>query len=200
MTQMRQSTGVHEAGHAVVSYVVGRRMMHAVLLNHQCGEFMPLCSACDTCVEYYNENDPARSTHSKLIQDNLRCDMAISTAGEIAQRAICGNGDFDEHDFEKDRSRARELSSKIHQWIDPNCWREWGATTCPSCKAYGDSITQAVSEIVAKQHIKDSIQAIAEELEKLNDNVRMNRSGIEEILKASGLMEGSEIGSLPSVG
>lgn len=161
MNELRRSTAVHEAGHAVVSYVVGRRMMHALLFDDLCGEIMPLCSVCDTCVEYYNENDPANSTHSKLIQDDLRCDMAIAIAEEIAQRAICGNGDINEYDFEKDRSRARELSSKIHRWIDPKCWRQWVATTCPFCKAWGDSITQAVSEIVAKQHIRNSIQAFA---------------------------------------
>jgi hypothetical protein len=200
MNELRRSTAVHEAGHAVVSYVVGRRMMHAVLFNDQCGEIMPLCSVCDTCVEYYNENDPANFAHSKHIQDDLRCDMAIAIAGEIAQRAIRGNREIDERDFEKDRSRASELSSKIHRWIDPKCLRQWGATTCPFCKACRDSTTQAVNEIVAKQYIKDSIQAFAEELEELEDHVRMNRSRIEEILKASGLSEGSEISSLPPAG
>ena len=183
----------------MVSYVVGRRMMHAVLFNDQYGEIMPLCSVCDTCLAYYSDNNPSNNAHSKHIQDDLRCDMAIALAGEIAQRAICGNQHIDERDFAKDRSLAKEKASAIHLWRDRLCWQV-KYSACPICRDYHGSMTKAVEKMVELQDIKDSIQAFADELEKLEDNVRMNRPKIEQILKASGLIEGSEIGSLPPTG
>ena len=113
MNEPRRSTAAHEAGHAVVSYVVGRRMMHAVLFNDQYGEIAPLCSVCDTCLAYYSDNNPSNNAHSKHIQDDLRCDMAIALAGEIAQRSICGNQNIDEGEFAKDRSLAKEKTSGL---------------------------------------------------------------------------------------
>jgi len=61
-------------------------------------------------------------------------------------------------------------------------------------------MTRTTEKIIALRYIKDSIQALAEELEKLKDDVPMVRSRIEQILKASGLTEGSEISSLPPAG
>ena len=91
MNETRWSTAIHEAGHAVVSYVLGRDIMHAVLFTDKWGELFPTCSVCRTCLTYYTEHDPAKDIHAKLIQDDLRCDMAIAMAGECAQLAICGN-------------------------------------------------------------------------------------------------------------
>jgi len=199
MNELRRSTAIHEAGHAVVSYVVGRRMMHAVLFNDQYGEIMPLCSVCDTCLAYYSDNNASNNAHSKHIQDDLRCDMAIALAGEIAQRAICGNHNIDEGDFAKDRSLAKEKASAIHLWQDRICWRV-KYSACQICSDYRDLMTRAVEEMVAPQHIKDSIQALAELLENRRDCERLKGSVIEEFLEKKGLMKGSGISSLPAGG
>jgi hypothetical protein len=199
MNEERRSTGVHEAGHAVVSYVLGRRIMHVLLFTDKRGETVPMCSVCDICLAYYSDNNPSNNAHPKHIQDGLRCDMAIALAGEIAQRAICGNQNIDEREFAKDRALAKEKASAIHLWRDRVCW-QFKYSACQICHDYHGLMTRAAEKMVALRYIKDSIQALAEELEKLKDDVRMDRSRIEQILKASGLTEGSEIGSLPPAG
>jgi hypothetical protein len=78
----RQATAIHEAAHAVISYILGRGIMYAILFTDRDGEVVPMCSACNTCLAYYGKNNPANDAHSKLIQDDLRCDMTIAVAGK----------------------------------------------------------------------------------------------------------------------
>jgi hypothetical protein len=61
-------------------------------------------------------------------------------------------------------------------------------------------MTRAVEKMVALQHIKDSVQALAELLENRQDYERLKGSMIEELLEKKGLMKGSEMGSLPLAG
>lgn len=192
----RHSTAIHEAAHAVISYVLGRRVMFAVLLTDKWGETMPMCSVCDICLAYYGKNNPANNAHSKDIQNDLCCDMAIALAGEIAQRDICLNQDVDEREFERDRSLAREKASAIHFWSDCVCWRV-KYEACQICQDYSDLMTQAVEKIVAQQHIKDAIHALAELLENRHDCERLKGSTIEEFLDKKGLTKGLERGALP---
>jgi hypothetical protein len=124
--------------------------------------------------------------------------MAIALAGEIAQRAICGNHNINERDFAKDRSLVKEKASAIHLWQDRVCWQA-KYSACQICSDYRDLMTRAVEEMVALQHIKDSIQTLAELLENRCDCERLKGSMIEEFLK-KGPMRVSEISSLPSGG
>src|SRR5438105_1249043 len=120
MNEARWATAIHEAGHAVVSYALGRRVMHASLSDDRQGEVVPQCSVCETCVEYYEKNDPAEVAHPRRIQDDLRRDAAVALAGEVAERTICGDAHLDPAELAGDRSLCRSRASAIHLWIDGN--------------------------------------------------------------------------------
>lgn len=196
--QTRHCTAIHESGHAVISYLLRRHMKHAVLFTHKWGEVMPKNPIGDTRVEYYTHNNPANDADSKRIQDDLRRDVAIAMAGKIAQGALCGNWTLDERDFEKDRSYTNELTTRIHRWIEPRCWRQWGAATCPFCKAYRDSTTHMLSHVLAEGRVENSIKAFAEKLKTLGYCRPIGGPRIEEFLKGEGLSEGSMIDLIPA--
>ena len=199
MANERHSTAIHEAGHAVVSFMVGRRILYAVMINDDCGEVVPLCSVCDTCLAYYSSSNPANDAHSKQIQDDLRCDMAIAMAGEFTQRSLCGNQGVDEADFAKDRSRAGELASAIHLWKDDAvCW-QYKYSACQICSTYRQLMTLTVSNMVASKDVKDCVKALGEVFENTPNSERIGGTRIEDWLKGRGLTKGSEISSLPSV-
>lgn len=195
MPEARYCTAVHEAGHAVVSFALGRRVMHAVLFNDRVGEVMPLCSVCETCLSYYKKNDPAKDCHSKQIQDDLRKDIAIATAGEIAQRIICGNAEIDDRELTQDYEFARCRASYIHYRHSP-CLA-WKDSPCPACERYLESMKRAVQQIILQPSIKSSIEALAEKLKPLANHERMYEKEISELLEKMGLTKGSVFDPLP---
>jgi len=197
MNQARRSTAIHEAGHVVVSYALGRRVMRAVLTDDRKGEVVQLCSACDTCNDYYSDRNPATDSHSKLIQDDLRCDMAIAMAGEIAERTMCGDCYIDEHELRQDSEFSRCRASAIHRWIDLRCWRErWWEfpLPCRDCEAYLKVMKQAVQKIIADPLIKSCIEKVASQLENCQ---QIDEKQIDELLNKEGLRKRAALGLLP---
>jgi hypothetical protein len=83
--EVRKSTSVHEAAHAVMGHVLGVRFLSVALLDENEGEAVPECSSCDACLEYYQLHDPDQDDHSKRIQDDLRRGAAIALVGEIGE-------------------------------------------------------------------------------------------------------------------
>ena len=197
MNEIRYSTAIHEAAHAVVSYVVGRRIMHVALFNDHDGEVMPECSVCDTCMNYYQEHNPAEDPHSRQIQDNLRCDMAIAMSGEIAQRDLCEDSSINESELQQDRERAKCRAAHIHRWTNV-CWTQWGAN-CPFCENYIESMRLKVKQILVEPLIRDSIKELADDLGDLGDFERRAGCKIEKFLEAKGLNPGTRVGALPPV-
>ncbi len=193
----RQATAIHEAAHAVISYMLGRRIMYAILFTDRDGEVVPMCSVCNSCLAYYGKNSPANDAHSKLIQDDLRCDMAIAVAGNIGQQAICGNQSIVEGDFDKDRARAKELASAIHFWKDHECW-VCKYSACEICSQYDRSITEAVSKILKLEAVENSIRALAILFEQSKNCSRIQGDAIENFLKKRNLTKGQEIRVLPA--
>jgi hypothetical protein len=187
----RQATAIHEAAHAVISYMLSRRIMYAILFTDRDGEVVPMCSACNACLAYYGKNNPANDAHSKLIQDDLRCDMAIAVAGRLGQHAICGNQSMVEGDFDKDRARAKELASAIHFWKDHACW-VCKYSAWEICSQYDKSITEAVSKILKLEAVENSIRALAVLFEQSKNCSRIQGDAIENCLKKQSLPKGEK--------
>src|SRR2546425_1004204 len=109
----RHCTAIHESGHAVLSYLLGKRVMHAVIIDDWRGEVMPQCSACDTCGRYYKSKDPADASHWKQIENDFRRDIAVAVVGEIATTEICGYESVNKNELRQDHDLSRCRASVI---------------------------------------------------------------------------------------
>lgn len=156
---------------------------------------MPQSSVCETCVNYYKKNDPATDRHSKDIQDDFRKEIAIALAGEVVQRAICGDDSVVELDFQQDYELARCRAPYIH-YRNTACQASQDFQ-CSACERYIDSMKEAVKQIVSRPDIKTAIENLAELLESRKNHDRMGESSIDQTLKARGLMKGSAFDPLP---
>jgi hypothetical protein len=206
MNEARRATAIHEAGHAVVSYLLGRGIIYVVLSDNQHGETMTEWSFDNTNFEYYESNNPNEDPESKRIQDALRCDMAIAVAGAIAQGDLCGDSTLIKSELKLDLNRANCGAALIHRGINlhrgldpPHCRYAWDQ--CQYCEDYLEKIRSTVRLMLAKPLVRYSIEAVAaDKLESLENSVQRKGSEIERFFEAKGLILGSEIGSLPPAG
>jgi hypothetical protein len=205
MNEARRATAIHEAGHAVVSYLLGRRIIYVVLSDNQHGETMTEWSLDNTNFEYYENNDPKEDPESKLIQNALRCDMAIAVAGAIAQGDLCGDSTLIKSELERDLDRANcgagliHRGINLHRGLDPRHCR-YPLDQCQYCEGYLEQMRSTVRQMLAKPLVRYSIKAVAaDKLESLENSVQRNGSEIEKFFEAKGLILGSEIDSLPQV-
>lgn len=197
----RHSTAIHEAGHAVTAYAVGRRLMFAVLIDERQGEVMPQCSTCDLCFDYYQRNNPAEDKHSLRIQDELRRDSAVAMAGEIAEFQICGDRYIDLEEVKSDRFKTRQRASMIHLWLGGECFHSgrWAASeSCEACNAYLELLKHAIDRLVALPQIRNCIEGLARALEDSEKGKRICEREIESILQRHELRPGFFFESLPS--
>ena len=103
---LRRVTSIHEAAHAVMSYMLGASFLNATILDDSQGEVVPECAICWNCVNYYERHDPATDAHSKSIQDDLRRSAAIAVAGEIGEECLLDRCDANPGELAKDRKIA----------------------------------------------------------------------------------------------
>jgi len=193
----RHSTAIHEAGHAVVSYVLGRRVMHAVLFDDRRGEVMPECAACDTCISYYKSfKEPVDAMHWKHIEDDLRRDIAIAIAGEIAETEICGDHYIDEGELRQDRALSQCRVSLIHYRRERKCLWEVFKESCRVCDDYLTLMREKM-QIIRQPPIRTAIEEFAEQLEQRENHQQMDEKTIDRFLEAGGLTQGSAFDSLP---
>lgn len=202
MNERRYSTAIHEVGHTVVAYVVGKRVMHVVLSDDKNGEAMPHCAGCDTCADYFLTNEPTKGSHSETIQDDLRRDAAAAIAGEVVELAICGDQYLDPDEIYQDLYKARGSVAMTHYWIDRRCHDNINSgyypPPCIICDAYLDTLKQSVMQIVETPEIKKSVLALAERLVNLDNGLRIHEVQIHQFLVGKGLVFGSMFGLLPS--
>ena len=172
MNEARHATAIHDAGHAVVSYLLGRRITYVVLSDDQHGETMTEWSLDNTNFEYYENNDPKEDPESKLIQDALRCDMAIAVAGAIAQDDLCGDSTLIKSELKRDLDRANCGAALIHRGLDPpHCRYPWDQ--CQYCEDYLEKMRLTVRQMLAKPLVRYSIKALAaDKLESLENSVK----------------------------
>jgi hypothetical protein len=179
MTEARRSTAIHEAGHAVIGYALGRRLMRAVVFSDTTGEVLTQCSACETCKVYYYWHDPAKDPHSKRIQDDYRCDMAIAMAGGIAERAFCeDNRTNDKGELRRDEELTWSRAQAIHRWAQPDCWGS-PEVPCQACEPYIALMKPAVEKIVGTPLIERCIRELGRELENCQ---QMDEKAIDQFL------------------
>ena len=164
----RIGTCVHEAGHAIISYLLGVRFLHMEVLDEARGEVVPESTSCSTCIEYYERSDPTTDDHSRAIQDDLRRQAAVATAGEIAENELGPGTVVDESELAQDRALARCRASFIHLWADGRCRRDgsWESnTTCSLCDAFLSSLRSVVKAQLLKPTVSAQVVRLAESLE-----------------------------------
>jgi hypothetical protein len=212
MNEQRHSTAIHEAGHTVIAYAVGKIIMHVVLFNDESGETMPQCGGCETCAGYYLEN-PISDPHSRVIQDvirrdilvpiqdDIRRDIATAMAGEAAEFAVYEKQYLNSDDLGPDRRKARGGIAMLHYHLNPKCYenilRNVYPPTCKTCDNNMGIFKQSIKEMIAKPEITMCVMALAEHLHTLNDGMRMYKEEICAFLQSKGLAFGSMFDLLP---
>jgi hypothetical protein len=164
----RYGTCVHEAGHAVVSYLLGVRFLHIAVLDDAQGEVVPESSCCSTCVEYYERSRPSADPHSRQIQDDLRRQAAVAVAGEIAERELAPGSSVSEAELAQDHELVRCRASFIHFWADGRCRRDglWEIdAACSHCDAFLKPLRSVVDATFKNPKISAEVIRLAGRLD-----------------------------------
>lgn len=196
--EARHCTAIHEAAHAVLSYLLGKRVMYVVIFDNWRGEVMPQCSACDTCGHYYKSEDPTDTIHWKRIEDDLRRDIAVALAGEIATTEVCGYESTDRNELRQDRYLSKCRASVIHYRRDKKCLRVAFNETCRACEDYIARTASSVKQIILQPSIRGCVEGFAEQLQQLKNDKRMSEKDVNQFFGKRGLAHGSEFDSLPA--
>ncbi len=192
MNDVHYATAVHESGHAVISHVLGRGLIHVALLDDQGGEVVPKCSLCDACVEYYQKHSIENHEHTRRIQKDLRCDSAVAVAGEIAERLICGQTNIDPEEIARDLELSKSRASLQHLWTESDCWvlGKWKVDgECSTCMDYLNKLKLVVKQITDEQEIRSAIEALAHQL---SERKRLYEPEVLEFLSGRAVESGSK--------
>ena len=160
------------------------------------GEVMPLCSACDTCGRYYKSKAPADVSHWKQIEDDLRRDIAVAIAGEIATTEICGYESLDKNELLQDHDLSICRASVIHYRKDKRCLRFLNET-CRVCEDYIMLTTNSVRRMILQPTIRTCIEELAARLEQRNNHQRMGEKEMNEFFDKRNFTRGSAFDSIP---
>lgn len=193
----RVGTCIHEAAHAVISYLLGDEFIHVAVVGDSNGEVMPENSRCRTCLNYYERHDPSNDPHSRRIQDDLRRSAAIAVAGEIADTLLPGGLAATPTELTRDRRIARSRASAVHMWKDHACYLSFdpnGDGECEDCRAFLASVQKVVHGIMNGPDVSNAILALAQQLESRS---RLSGSEVREFLQARGLRPGAAAPKLP---
>jgi len=189
----RYVTAVHEAGHAVISHLLGRPISHAILYDDQKGEVVPNCSHTDDEVKHYIKENPEMDNRSRRIQQEIRCDCGIAVSGLISEEMICGATQINTQEFQRDQELSRSKAAFLHLWTFGACCNTGdgrGGDGCSVCNEYLKNLRKLVKKIISKPTIRDAIEKLAQRLKDLG---KMNGEEIKDFLNKPGVAFGSEV-------
>lgn len=197
----RHGTAIHEAAHAVVSCLLDVPLLHLAILDDTHGEAVPECSLCQTCLNYYHQQDPAEDPHSRTIQDDLRRRTAIAVAGEIGEECLLPGGrESTDEELLQDRQLAKSRVAATLMRSGDRCYSlgTWDTdVSCAMCDAFLNSFRAVVRQLVTKPVVSEAITALAQHLET---HARISGDEVRGFLHARDLQPGSvSVNSLPSV-
>ena len=194
----RRITSIHEAAHAVTSYLLGVPFLRVMILDDSRGEVVPESADFQTRLNYYESHDPATDAHSKSIQDDLRKSAAIAVAGEIGEECLLGSCDASPAELDKDRQIARSRASAVHLWASTDCYLGTlvPSKPCLDCDGFLDALRPAVRVILTQSAVSNAIEKLAT---RLGTQPRMTGPEAEHLLVTLGIQQGSvAAGSLPA--
>ncbi|SRR5216684_5368927 len=199
MTTKRAATCHHEAGHAVTSFALGVKFMHIVVWDESDGEVLPECGRCTSCMHYFEKNNPANDSHAKRIQDDIRREIAVAVAGEIAEvlyshTATTINAD----EVEADRYRARQCACFLHMWSKSSdcAGRPW-TDACAISDPFLTKMRTAVERLLRDPKTWCAVTALATHLENGTHPRTSWEEAIDVIVKSGLLFESIPAASLP---
>ncbi len=184
---------VHEAGHAVISHVLGRPILHAVLHDKGKGEVVPNCSHSADEISHYENNNPETDERSRRIQEEIFCDCGIAVSGVIAEKMICGDTTISAEEIQGDEEKSRNKAAYLHLWTVGACCNTGkgkGGDGCSVCNEYLKNLRKLVKKIISKPTIRDAIEKLAQRLKDLR---QMNGEEIKVFLNKQGVAFGSEV-------
>jgi hypothetical protein len=196
MSTKRAATTHHEAGHAVMSFALGLRFMYIVIWGDDDGEVIPECARCESCVEYFEKNNPTTDFHAERIQDDIRREIAVAVAGEIAEALFTNEPTMINTDeVAADRCRARRCACFLHIWSgSPSCrWTEPCAISDPFLTA----MRSGVEQLLRDPKTWSAVTALATHLENAS-HPRTSWDDAIDVIEKSGAKFGSiSVASLP---
>jgi hypothetical protein len=173
----RAATAHHEAGHAVISFVLGVKFMFIVMWDDKNGVVVPECGSCETCDGFFEKNDPraepssddranARlADHARTIRDDLRRRVAISLAGEIAEKIFTGSAEaIDPKEVECDRRKTRESARFLHCWSGTCPGLEQWDAPCTICDPFLADMSTSVDRLLRDSSTRKAFSALATHL------------------------------------
>ena len=197
----RNATAVHEAAHAVASYLLDAPFVEAVLFDDATGEVVPKClfcevereSICDDCLQHYLHNDPVNDEHAHEIQVGLWRSAAIAVAGAIGEECVNGRCEGSAAELLQDNQIARYRSCLLHLRTDPSCYRDglWEAgRSCSRCDATLGVIRRAVRQQLSEVAHLSAVNALARDLDAQS---RMSWATVVAFLESRGVVRGAAV-------
>ncbi|MCM2315176.1 MAG: hypothetical protein NDJ92_08500 [Thermoanaerobaculia bacterium] len=197
-----ESTSIHEAGHAVIGYVLGVQLAFVQVKAEGEGVAMPLqgeclvCSepvapnlACISCSEYFVQRPVRNDERISAIDKQYRQEAAIAVAGELAEREWRGRRSVVSMDeLRADRLRARSLLAARHRRKlrrGEKCLYEQLDETCVVCASEESNLRANVLSKLTHPQRWQAIEALAGRL--LTTRSKIDGSEVLELLAARGL-------------
>jgi len=190
----RYITAVHEAGHAVISHVLGRSISRAILHGDLKGEVVPNCFHTGDEIDHYERNNPENDDRSRRIQREIRCDCGIAVAGEISEKMICGDTQISAQEIQRDLEKSRNTAAYLHIWTPEkvclNLGSGKGGDSCSVCNGYLKKLRILVKSIISKPTIRNAIERLAQ---RLKIDGEMSGEEIKDFLNGQGVSFGCEV-------
>jgi hypothetical protein len=199
MTTKRAATCHHEAGHAVTSFALGVKFMHIVIWDESDGEVTPECGRCESCVHYFERHNPSSDSHAKRIQDDIRREIAVAVAGEIAEALFSKTATtINAQEVEADRYRARQCACFLHVWSKSSdcAGRPW-TDRCAISDPFLTKMRAVVDQLLRDPKTWGAVTALATHLESAACPRTSWDEATDVIVKSGLLFESIPVASLP---
>ena len=118
----RMVTAIHEAGHAVVSHLLGLQILFVTLIDDSCGQTVPESTGCHLCEDYHRYPPAPPDNHFRRIEKEFWYQAAVASAGEITERVFFGEDHkIDPNDLIGDQEKLKNRIFIIHGKVEPLC-------------------------------------------------------------------------------
>ena len=204
MTLSRNATAVHEASHAIMSFLLDAPFKHVILFDDRTGEVRPIClschvedeAICDSCLKHYLQNEPDTDGHSRGIENGLWVVAAIAVAGQIGEECVHGHCDGSPADTERDRQIIRYRSCLLHFRSRPECFRDslWEVDSpCAGCADMLSRIQCYVRDQLSEATHLSALKELATALEARSE---LPWNAVEGLLESHGVVRASAVQDL----
>src|SRR5712692_9899041 len=201
MALARNATAVHEASHAIMSFLLDVPFKHVILFEDGTGRVVPVClfcqvedeAICDSCLQHYLQIEPDTDGHAREIENGLWRVAAIAVAGQIGQECDLGHSDGSPADTERDRQIFRYRSCLLHFRRNPECFRDSLWEVDGPCSGCADVLSRIRG--VVRDQLSDAthLSALNELATALDARAELRWNAVAGLLESRGVVRASAV-------